>query len=63
MEQIKGTIISKVRKAIENYSDNERISVKDFSSIKYIKSGKFAIFYHESFKNVNIKFKLFTEKN
>lgn len=51
-KQIKETLINKVTTAIEKSNDNERVQIKDFSTILSQKAGNFSIFHHSAFNNV-----------
>jgi hypothetical protein len=51
-KQIKETLIHKIQNTLEKSSDNERISIKDFSSISSKKAGNLMIFYHPAYNNV-----------
>ena len=57
-KQIKEILINKVQSALNNSSENERISIKDFSKIAYKKEGDFILFHHPTYKNVNIQINL-----
>jgi hypothetical protein len=55
-KQVKETLINKVQNSLEKSGDNEKVQIKDFSTILSKKAGNFLILFHPAFKNVNLKF-------
>jgi hypothetical protein len=51
-KQLKETLINKIQNSLEKSSDNEKVSIKDFSKISSKKSGNLIIFFHPAYNNV-----------
>ena len=50
---MKENLINKVHTAIEKSEGNDRVTIKNFSSISSKKAGNFVIFHHPAYNNVN----------